>query len=169
MTNSFGTQRDEFVRLIVCDKHAVVALQLLIADRRLDAEHVVGIALSSNDVAGLDVAELGVGKAEELGDLPEELFFLRMHLVVGFGDMEETFKHVLEQLAVAPEEGDELFGAGLIAGHVLLGEIEDMGGLLHLCRRHIERLFEGFDLVRGDAAVGFGHLGAKYDHAHGEG
>jgi len=25
------------------------------------------------------------------------------------------------------------------------------------------------DLVRGDAAVGFGHLGAKYDHAHGEG
>ena len=68
VTNSFGTQRDEFVRLIVCDKHAVVALQLLIADRRLDAEHVVGIALSSNDVAGLDVAELGVGKAEELGD-----------------------------------------------------------------------------------------------------
>ena len=60
MTNSFGTQRDEFVRLIVCDKHAVVALQLLIADRRLHAEHLIRITLVGDSMACLHASELGI-------------------------------------------------------------------------------------------------------------
>jgi hypothetical protein len=75
---------------MVGDKTAVVALQFLIADRRFDAEHIVGIALGSDDVARLDVAELGVGETEALGDLPEELLLARMQRLVGLGDVEQA-------------------------------------------------------------------------------
>jgi hypothetical protein len=66
------------------------------------------------------------------------------------------------------QHGGELLGIGLVAGHVLLGEIEDAGCVLHLRGRHLVRLFEGVDLVYSDDAVGLGHLGAKRDHADGE-
>ena len=54
-------------------------------------------------LTGLDTVELGVGKAEALGDLREELSLLRVKRIVRLGDVEETFEHVLEQLAVALE------------------------------------------------------------------
>ena len=83
--------------------------------------------------------------------------------------MEQAFEHVLEQLAVALEHGGELFGISLVAGHVLLGEIEHAGDVLHLAVRHLEHFLEGVDLVHGDDAVGLGHLGAERDDADGEG
>jgi hypothetical protein len=115
--------------MVFGDKPAVVALQLLIADGRLDAQDVEGIVLGSDDVASLDVAKLGVGKTEALGDLPKELFLLRVQCLVGLGNVEEAFKHVLEQLTVALERRGELLGVGLVAGYILLGEIEDGGGV----------------------------------------
>src|SRR3990170_5301047 len=160
--------RDELVGMVVGEQPAVVTHQLFIADRRLDAEHVVGIALGGDDVAHLDVAELGVGETEALGDLPKELFLLGMQRLVGVGDVEQTVEHVLQQLAVAIEYDNELLGIGLVAGDVPLGEIEDAGGVLHLRVGHLERLLEGEDFVPGDDAVGPGHLGAKRDHADGE-
>ena len=139
VTNSSGTPRAMSLSgWLSASKRAVVALQLLIADRGLEAEHLVGIALGGSDVAGPDRAEFDVGKAEALGDLAEELFFLGVQRLVGLGDVEQTFEHVLEQLAVALEDDDELLGTSLVARHVLLGEIEDAGGLFHLRVRHFE-------------------------------
>jgi hypothetical protein len=57
----------------------------------------------------------------------------------------------------------------LVAGHVLLGEIEHTGDVLHLAIGHLEHFLEGVDLVHGDDAVGLGHLGAERDHTDGEG
>ena len=45
---------DELFRMAVRKKHAVVTLEVLIADRRLYAEHVIRIALGGNQVTGLD-------------------------------------------------------------------------------------------------------------------
>ena len=83
--------------------------------------------------------------------------------------MEEAFEYILEQLAITFEHGRQLLGVGLVARHVLLGEIENAGDVLHLALRNLEHLLEGVHLVHGDDAVGLGHLGAKRDHAHGEG
>ena len=55
-----------------------------------------------------------------------------MHFGIGLGDVEQTVEHVLEQLAVAPEEFDELLGVGFEVGSVPFGRIEDWRGLLHL-------------------------------------
>ena len=114
------------------NKPAIVSLKLLVADRRFDAKHVIRIALVGDQMARLDRVELADGKAEELGDLPKELLLLPMDFPVGFCDVEETVKHILKQLAVALEYGDELFSTGLEIGCVPLGRIEDGRGLLHL-------------------------------------
>ena len=92
-----------------------------------------------------------------------------MQHVVGLGDVEQAFEHVLEQLAVALEHDRELLGISLVAGHILLGEVEDTSDVLHLAFRHLEHFLEGVDLVHGDDAVGLRHLGAERDHANGEG
>ena len=64
-----------------------MALQLLIADRRLDAQNVVGIALGSDAVTRLDVSELRVGHAEALGHACQKLLFARMQRLIRLGDV----------------------------------------------------------------------------------
>src|SRR5680860_1764561 len=91
--------------MVFRDELTVLRLQRLVGDRRLELQDLIGVALGSDHVARLDVAELGVGEAETLGDLGKELLLSRMKLVVGLGDMEQTVEHVLEQLAVALEHG----------------------------------------------------------------
>ena len=89
-------------------------------------------------------------------------------VVVGPGNMEQAVEHILEQLAVALEHGGELLSIGLIACHILLGEVEDARDVLHLAFRDLEHLPEGVHVVLGYDAVGFGHLGAERDDANSE-
>ena len=51
-----------------------------------------------------------------------------MDFPVGFCDVEEAVEHILKQLAVALEQGDELFSTGLKVDCVPLGRIEGRGG-----------------------------------------
>jgi hypothetical protein len=120
MANSFR----HAARIVVRDEHAVVAFELLIADRRLYAEHVIRIALGGIQMAGLDRVELADGEAEARGDLLKELFLLLMHFLICFRYVEETVKDVLKQFAVAVEYSHELFGTGLKVGCLPLAELK---------------------------------------------
>ena len=129
---------------------------------------VVGAAVV-RDEAGAEEAELAVGEAETGGDGLEELVLLGMQHAVGSRHVHEALEHVLQKLAVVLEQGRDLAGVGLVAGHVLLGQIEhvlDVGGLLG---RKAEDLGEGVVLQRRDHAVGLGHLGAERDDGDREG
>jgi len=59
-----------------------------IADRGIDAQHVVRVAFRHNDVARLNVAEFGLADAEALGDLGQKLHLARMQHLVSLGDVE---------------------------------------------------------------------------------
>ena len=67
------TARHQLIGMVLQHQSAVVALQLVIADRGVDAQYVVGVALRYNRMAHLDVAELDFGDAKTLGDLAEKL------------------------------------------------------------------------------------------------
>src|SRR4029078_13074769 len=56
--------RDQLVGMVLGDELTVLALQLLIANGGLDPQHIVRIALGSDDVARLDIGELGVRHAD---------------------------------------------------------------------------------------------------------
>src|SRR6478672_5679200 len=146
-----GGDGDEFLRhaaghqlvgMIVGHELAVMALQAVIADRGIDAQDLVGVALGRGNVARLDIGELRIADAEALGDLVQELLLARMQHVVSLGDVEQPFENVLEKLAIALEHDRELFGVGLVAGHILLGEIEDASNVLHLAFRHLEHFLK---------------------------
>src|SRR6185312_16306900 len=111
-------------------------------------------------VARFDVAELGLSDAKSLGNLSQKLHFVWMEHPVRLGDVEQAFQHVLEQLAVALEDGGELVGKGLVSSDVPFGEIKDVGDVRHLSGRYLEHLLEGIDLIVGDDTVSLGHLSA---------
>src|SRR6476659_3438564 len=160
--------RQELIRLIFSNQSAVVVPQFIVADRGFEAEYVIRVALGPWSMARLHKVEFSIRETESLRDLPKEFFFLRVDHPVCFGDVEDTFEHVLKHFAVAPEHSDEFVSASFIAGYALLGEIEGAGSALHLCIRYLESLFESADLVLRNDAVGLGHFRAKRDHADGE-
>ena len=82
--------RQVIIWSIFGNQSAVLAREFLIADRRFDAEHVVGIAFGGDSVTRLHEGELGVRETEALRDLPKELFFLGVQYFVGLSDVEET-------------------------------------------------------------------------------
>ena len=51
---------------------------------------------------------------------------------------------------------------------MLLGQIKDAGDVLHLALGYLEHLLKGIHLINGNDAIGFRHLGAQHNHAHGE-
>ena len=75
--------------------------------------------------------------------------------------MARTLRQVLQHGGIVLEKARELGGVRLEPGGVLLGEIEEARNVLHLVRRYVENLAEGFDFVLGDNAVGLRMLHAE--------
>ena len=86
--------------MIVGDQLSIVNFQRIVADLARNAQNLIGIVFGRARVPCLNVAELHVGKSEAPGDLSEKTLFVGMKDSVCHGDVEETFKHVLQEPVV---------------------------------------------------------------------
>ncbi len=76
---------------------------------------------------------------------------------------------MLQGLRTVDEEASHLFGIGLVAGDILLRELEDPVDLLLDLGRNLDGLLEGAQFGRSHNAVRDGHLGRQRDDCEGEG
>jgi hypothetical protein len=109
--------------VIIEDELPVMSLQRLIVDLGRYPQNLVRIAFSGTHVTRFDVAELSIGEPEAHSHLSENVFLVRMEHAVRHRDVEETFKHVLQELAVILQQRCKLLGISFVADDVLLGEV----------------------------------------------
>ena len=84
-----------------------------------------------------------------------------VHHAVGRGDVEQAVEHMLQRLGRIGEKARDLAGIGVVAGHVLLGEVEHPGHLLFVPGRDFDRRAEGALFGGRHGAVGNRHLGGQ--------
>jgi hypothetical protein len=110
-------------------------------------------------MAGLDRVELADGEVEALGNLTKELLLLPMDSSSAFAMWKRPSSTSSSNLRLPSKTVTSCSAYVSKLAGVPLGGIEERRGLLHLCGRDLECLFEGFDLVGGDGTVSLGHLG----------
>lgn len=136
---------------------------------RRHAEDIIGIARRIGHIAGADGAETGFAHPEDLGDIPQEFIFARVIAAIGHGNVEQAFQHIGQHALVIVEHGADLGGIGIIARHILPGQVEHLCGIAFFLGRDVKHLAEGRHFVAGHFAIGLGHLGPQGDHGDGKG
>ncbi|MCR6673886.1 MAG: hypothetical protein NVV79_21795 [Devosia ginsengisoli] len=113
--------------------------------------------------------EARIVEAENVADRFEVVELGLMHQAVGRGDIEQTVEHMLERIGTVVEEARDLAGIGVVAGDILLGQVEHADHLLFMAMGDFHRGAEGALLGGGHRAVGHRHLGGERDQRQGEG
>ncbi|MNT25237.1 hypothetical protein D3C72_1607470 [compost metagenome] len=108
-------------------------------------------------------------EAENVADRLEVVELGLMHHAVGGGDVEQAVEHMFQRIGTVVEEARDLAGIGVVAGHILLGQVEDPNDLLFMAMRHFHRGAESALFGGSHGAIGHGHLGGQRDQRQGEG
>ena len=169
--NSAGTPRaHQLVGMVVDDQLAVLRLDLVVGGVRAQAQHIVGIAVVRHE-ARAEEAELARRRSRSRWRCRARTgSSLGCRMPSAAATCIRPSSTCCSSFVSSLSSAGDLVGIGLVAGHVLLRQVEDA---LDVARpppaRSGTRCLKASTSSAGDDAVRLGHLGAERDDADGEG